>query len=348
MLTKDFDYNLPQELIAQEPAASRELSRLLVLSRSDGSIKDKFFPDITKYLEPGDCIVINDTKVLPARFYAKRKTGANIEGLLLDSQGKKFNAMIKNARKIKPPETIIALNRQGREHCRIKIIQKKRGNCQLEVIGQQNAIEMLQQIGYAPLPPYIKRNAQDKRNLSDIERYQTVYAKNTGAVAAPTAGLHFTEKIIQQLRKQGINTANITLHVGAGTFKPVTTEHIEDHQMHSEKYCVTEKAAENINNAKKNNGKIIAVGTTAVRTLETVAEKNGLIQPASGNTKLFIKPGYKFKTVQAMVTNFHLPRSTLLALVSAMAGRENILRAYKHAIKKQYRFYSYGDAMLII
>ena len=309
---------------------------------------DSRFSRIGDFLLPGDCLVLNDTKVLPARFFAQRQTGGRVEGLFL---GQKevgvWEVMLKGARKVKLGESICLKDKEKKDFCRAVLCEKKgAGKCVLKIETDADAEAVLDNIGFPPLPPYIKRNDDVLTAEMDKLRYQTVYAQKFGAVAAPTAGLHFTEELIAQLKRSGIIFAYITLHVGAGTFKPINTESLEEHEMHEERFSIDEKNARLINTTKERNGRIVAVGTTSVRTLETVAG-GPQIKACSDRTKLFIKPGYKFKIVDAMVTNFHLPKSTLLALVAAFAGLENSLAAYKHAIEQRYRFYSYGDAMLI-
>lgn len=337
------NYCLPSELIAQVPSEKRSQSRLLAMDRGSGAFCDRRFSDIIEYLRPGDCLVLNNTKVMPARFYGRRMTGARLEGLLLSSQDDKWTVMLKNARKVKLDETIVLCDRDGKDSFEAKIAQRlDDGRVVLEVDTGQGAEDVLSQIGFAPLPPYIKRKADKEMNEKDMERYQTVYAKTIGAVAAPTAGLHFTEELMRQISETGIKLAYVTLHVGAGTFKPVTADDLDDHDMHSERFSITQNDADVINAAKR----IVAVGTTSVRTLETVG-KDGKIEAGEGETKLFIQPGFEFQIVDAMITNFHLPKSTLIALVGAFAEMANVMSAYRHAIEERYRFFSYGDAMFI-
>jgi S-adenosylmethionine:tRNA ribosyltransferase-isomerase len=357
MLTRELDYDLPAELIAQQPAETRSQSRLLVLERGSpstslragGRINDSRFADIGQYLHRGDCLVLNDTKVLAARFYARRQSGGKLEGLFLRQQASGvWEVMLKGLGKVKAGEKIWLKGDNNEDYCSAEVIEKKdQGRCLLRIERDGPAEEILEQIGFAPVPPYIKRDADVRRAAQDKERYQTVYAKRLGAVAAPTAGLHWTNELLEKLKKNWIKVAYITLHVGVGTFKPVTTDTLEEHRIHEEWFSIDEKNAGVINEAKKAGGRIIAVGTTSVRVLET-AGAEGQVRAREGTTDLFILPGYRFRMVDAMVTNFHLPRSTLLALVSAFAGLETILKAYKYAIEKRYRFYSYGDAMLII
>lgn len=349
MQTKLLDYELPEELIAQQPSGVRSGSRLLIMRRSERKLHDKLFSDISQFLSAGDCLVINDTKVLQARFYARRKTGARLEGLFLEEkQTGLWLVMLKGSGKIKQTENIILNNRDGSEFCNAELIEKLgEGRCILKIDSPEPFEGILSKIGFTPLPPYIKRSSNIELDDIDRRRYQTVYAQKSGAVAAPTAGLHFTEQLIEELKTKGVNFANVTLHVGEGTFKPVNSENLDEHQIHSEWFTLDDINASKINTAKANGGRIIAVGTTSVRVLETAGD-NGQVSPCSGQTNLFIKPPYKFKMVDAMITNFHLPRSTLLALVAAFAGLEEVLAAYKHAVEKRYRFYSYGDAMLIL
>jgi S-adenosylmethionine:tRNA ribosyltransferase-isomerase len=349
MKTDRLNYYLPSELIAQKPLAVRSDSRLLVLNRSSGDILDSRFSSIGDFLSPGDCLVLNDTKVLPARFFARRTTGGKLEGLFLatDADGI-WTAYMKGIRKLKEGDEFYLKNRQKADFCKAVLLEKiDQGKCRLQIKADADARTMLDEIGFPPLPPYIKRNDDPTIAAEDEQRYQTVYARQSGAVAAPTAGLHFTEPLIEQLKQAGIKFAFITLHVGAGTFKPVTTDNLEDHQIHQERFSITQEDAAIINKLKEQGGRIIPVGTTSTRVLETVAA-GSQVEAMVGTTELFIMPGYKFKMIDAMITNFHLPKSTLLALVAAFAGLENIMVAYQHAIENQYRFYSYGDAMLII
>jgi S-adenosylmethionine:tRNA ribosyltransferase-isomerase len=346
----EFDYYLPQELIAQSPAESRSGSRMLVLDRYNGTITDSAFSHITDYLRKTDCLVINNTRVIPARFYAKKGTGAAIEGLYLSMEQGSWKVMLKNSAKVKEGQTIYLLDRSRKEFCSA-VLEKKllEGQCIIRPESTLDATAILETIGFTPLPPYIKRPDPLLQHQADHQRYQTVYAKLNGAVAAPTAGLHFTAEIMENIRKMGVSIAEITLHVGAGTFLPVKTETLEDHKIHSEEYQIDEANAAIINNAINAGGRVIAVGTTAVRTLETAARAANKRQiiPSKGLTNLFIIPGFEFKIVDAMITNFHLPKSTLLALVSAFAGMEPIRNAYKHAVEQKYRFFSYGDCMFI-
>jgi len=349
MKTEKLNYYLPSELIAQNPLSVRSDSRLLVLDRSAGDVSDSRFSSLGDFLSPGDCLVLNDTKVLPARFFARRATGAKLEGLFLgaDAEGV-WKAYLKGIRKLRQGDEFYLKDRQKGDFCKAVLLEKTgQGRCRLRIEADADAQTILDEIGFPPLPPYIKRDDDPAVAAADEQRYQTVYARQNGAVAAPTAGLHFTEPLIEQLKQASVQFAFITLHVGAGTFKPVTADNLEDHQIHEERFSIDKKNAAIINAVKNKGGRIIPVGTTSTRVLETVAA-DSRIEAAAGTTELFIMPGYQFKMIDAMITNFHLPKSTLLALVAAFAGLENILAAYNHAIEKRYRFYSYGDAMLII
>jgi S-adenosylmethionine:tRNA ribosyltransferase-isomerase len=348
MRTDELEYDLPGELIAQDPAAVRSDSRLLVLDRATGELTDARFSRLGEFLRPGDCLVLNDTKVLPARFFARRQTGAALEGLFLSAAAADlWQVMLKGARKTKLGECIRLQDRDGRDYRSAQVREKKHdGACLLQVEGCTSPEAVLDAIGFPPLPPYIRRDRNPAKARIDRQRYQTVYARTPGAVAAPTAGLHFTDDLIRQLSGRGIRFACVTLHIGAGTFKPICAEEVEQHQIHHEWYCLDEANAGVINAARHSGGRIVAVGTTAVRVLETLAGSEQ-VKPGMGTTNLFITPGYRFRIVDAMITNFHLPRSTLLALVAAFAGLDNIRAAYRHAIEQRYRFYSYGDAMLI-
>jgi S-adenosylmethionine:tRNA ribosyltransferase-isomerase len=349
MKTKELDYYIPSQLIAQQPACVRTQSRLLVLDRSKGRLIDARFDKLGDLLAPGDCLVLNDTKVLLARFFAHKTTGAKLEGLFLaEIEPNLWQVRLKGARKIATGQNLTLSSRDKADYCTAQVAEKSQdGKCLLKLQTSDGLETVLDKIGFPPLPPYIKRGDNPAQADTDATRYQTVYARNTGAVAAPTAGLHFTHELIDRLRNRGIRFAFITLHVGLGTFKPVTAEDLEKHKMHQEQFSIDRENAALINDAKAAGGRIVAVGTTSVRVLETVASASGL-QAQQGKTHLFITPGYEFKAVDAMVTNFHLPRSTLLALVAAFCGLENILTAYRHAVERRYRFYSYGDAMLIL
>jgi S-adenosylmethionine:tRNA ribosyltransferase-isomerase len=349
MKTEKLNYELPEELIAQQPLPVRSDSRLLVLYRRSGNIQDSFFSRIGDFLSSGDCLVLNDTKVVPARFFAQRLTGGKLEGLFLgqDSDGL-WKVYLKGSRKIKKGEVFYLKAKEGSDDFRVILIDKDTsGQCMLKLGVEDNTEDILEKIGYPPLPPYIKRGNNPAEATIDRQRYQTVYARQAGAVAAPTAGLHFTQELIRNLKNSGIEFAYLTLHVGAGTFLPVTTEELEDHKIHSERFSIDEKNARMINSTRQKGGRIVAVGTTSTRSLEAAAI-DSQIAAANGVTDIFITPGYKFKIVDALITNFHLPKSSLLALVAAFTGLDNILRAYKYAVEKRYRFYSYGDAMLII
>ncbi|MFQ6035812.1 MAG: tRNA preQ1(34) S-adenosylmethionine ribosyltransferase-isomerase QueA [Sedimentisphaerales bacterium] len=352
MKTEKLQFYLPSELIAQQPIPVRSDSRLLVINRKSCEFIDSQFNKLGDFLQPGDCLVLNDTKVLPARFFGRRNSGAKLEGLFLaESTTGIWQVLLKAARKVKTGEHIYLKNREKADFCTAEVLEKKAdGRCRLKIEVEAAPEAVLNEIGFPPLPPYIRRSDDLAAAAVDKLRYQTVYARHTGAVAAPTAGLHFTDQLLERLKQKGICFAYLTLHVAAGTFKPITTENLEDHQIHPEPFSIDEQNARIINATKEAGGRIIAVGTTSTRALETAVRRrrNSRIKAVSDTTKLFIRPGYKFKIIDAMITNFHLPKSTLLALVAAFAGLENILAAYRHAVEKRYRFYSYGDAMLII
>jgi S-adenosylmethionine:tRNA ribosyltransferase-isomerase len=347
MKTEELNYHLPSELIAQEPAEERGGCRLLVLVRSSGELSDSYFKQIGDFLLPGDCLVLNDTKVLAARFFCRRKSGGKLEGLFLNEREKGiWEIMLKGAGRLKVGERIYLVDKDKSVFSEAVFLGKTGGGrCKLKIDKEGSVESMLEETGFAPLPPYIKRGDNAAQDRIDKERYQTVYAREEGAVAAPTAGLHFTKELINELKKK-VCFAYVTLHVGTGTFRPIKAENIEEHEIHEERFSIDEENAGIINGAKKEGRRIVAVGTTSVRALEA-AGVSGHIEATSGSTKLFIMPRYKFKMVDAMITNFHLPKSTLLALVAAFAGLENILEAYRHATEQRYRFYSYGDAMLI-
>lgn len=349
MKTERLDYDLPRELIAQQPVPVRSNSRLLVLDRRTGGLIDARFNRIGEFLRPGDCLVLNDTKVLAARFFARRATGARLEGLfLVETEPGIWQVMLKGLAKVKLGEQMYLTDRNKADFCKAELIEKGAGGvCLLRVFAESPAEPVLDQIGFPPLPPYIKRGDDPVAAAEDKLRYQTVYARQVGAIAAPTAGLHFTGELIQQLEQAGICFARLTLHVGTGTFKPITTERIEDYRIHEERFSIDAHNLRIANAARDRGGRIIAVGTTSTRVLETIGD-NSPAGGVAGTTGLFITPGYEFRIVDAVITNFHLPRTTLLALVAAFAGLEKILAAYKHAIEQRYRFYSYGDAMLII
>lgn len=340
MKTSDFYYDLPEELIAQDPLADRSASRLLHLDRETGEIEHTDFKHITRYLNPGDCLVINDTKVIPARLYgSKVGTDAGIEILLLKRKGDNvWETLVKPGKKAKPG-TVISFGDGLLTGEVIDVVEE--GNRLIRFHYEGIFEEILDKLGEMPLPPYITHKLEDKN------RYQTVYAKNEGSAAAPTAGLHFTEELLEEIRQMGVNIAHVTLHVGLGTFRPVKVDDVEKHHMHSEFYVVEEDQAKLINDTKKNGGRIISVGTTSCRTLESAADEDGNLQAKSGWTEIFIYPGYQFKIIDGLITNFHLPESTLLMLVSALAGKENIMRAYEEAVEERYRFFSFGDAMFI-
>ena len=340
MKVSDFNYNLPKELIAQVPIKNRDESRLMVLDRKNKIIENKIFKDIIDYLEPGDCLVRNNTKVIPARLYGvKEETGANVEFLLLKRiEGDIWEVMVKPGKKLMPGARV----NFGNGALKAEILEKLDGGnrkVKFEYSGIFN--EILNEIGLMPLPPYIHEKLKEK------DRYQTVYAKYEGSAAAPTAGLHFTDKLFEKLKEKGVEVANVTLHVGIGTFRPVKVENIEEHDMHSEHFYIKAEDAEKINKAKKEGHRVIAVGTTSCRVLESIADENGYVKEVEGDTSIFIYPGYKFKCLDALITNFHLPESTLIMLVSALAGKDFIMQAYEEAVKEQYKFFSFGDAMFI-
>ena len=340
MKVEDFDYYLPEELIAQTPLVKREESRLLVSDKETGKIEHKKFYDITDYLTPGDTLVLNDTKVLPARLIGtKEETGAVIEILLLKNiEGDKWECLTKPARRIKEGTVVTFGNGELKAKC-CGVFDE--GIRHFELIYDGILMEILEHLGTMPLPPYIHEN------LEDQSLYQTVYAKEVGSAAAPTAGLHFTKELLKQIEEKGVNIAYVTLHVGLGTFRPVSVDNIEEHEMHSEFYSMTKEVADLLNKTKKEGHNIIAVGTTSTRTLETIASQYNEFKECNGWTNIFIYPGYEFKGIDKLITNFHLPKSTLVMLVSALAGRENILNAYKIAVEDKYRFFSFGDAMFI-
>jgi len=340
MNVNDFDYELPQELIAQDPIEDRSSSRLLVVHRDSGQLDHRIFRDIKEYLEPGDCLVINNTRVIPARLMGVREgTGASIEVLLLKRrEDSTWECLVKPGKKARQG-TVISFGDGLLMGEIIDVIDD--GNRLIRFKYEGIFEEILDRLGKMPLPPYITHE------LKDRDRYQTVYAKFDGSAAAPTAGLHFTKELLGEIRAMGVNIAEVTLHVGLGTFRPVKVDKVEDHHMHTEYYMVDEPTAKLINDTRSAGGRIIAVGTTSCRTLESAADENGVIHAGSGDTDIFIYPGYKFKMVDALITNFHLPKSTLMMLVSALAGRDLIMKAYAEAVKEKYRFFSFGDAMLI-
>ncbi|MEH7464253.1 tRNA preQ1(34) S-adenosylmethionine ribosyltransferase-isomerase QueA [Bacillus thuringiensis] len=336
-----FDFHLPEELIAQIPLEERETSRLMVLDRETGEIQHKHFTDILSYLHEGDCLVLNETKVMPARLHGvKEDTGAHIEVLLLKQEdGDTWETLVKPAKRVKEGTIISFGEGKLKATC---VGTGEQGGRQLEFSYDGIFYEILDELGEMPLPPYIKETLEDR------DRYQTVFAREVGSAAAPTAGLHFTEELLEELKKKGIQLAFITLHVGLGTFRPVSAETIEEHHMHAEYYHMSAETADLLNRVKQEGGRIITVGTTSTRTLETIAtDNNGKICEASGWTDIFMYPGYEFKAIDGLITNFHLPKSTLIMLVSAFAGRENVLHAYNEAVKEKYRFFSFGDAMFV-
>ncbi|MCL5781418.1 MAG: tRNA preQ1(34) S-adenosylmethionine ribosyltransferase-isomerase QueA [Firmicutes bacterium] len=341
MKLSDFDFQLPEELIAQEPVEKRDQSRLMVVHRDSGAIEHKTFREIIEYLRPGDVLVMNESKVLPTRIFGtKTSTGAKIELLLLRQVApNRWEALVKPGKKARTGDMLDfgngLMTGSILDHTDV-------GGRIIEFSYREPFLQVLERIGTMPLPPYIKKP------LADQQRYQTVYARQEGSVAAPTAGLHFTRELLEEIRAKGVKTVTVLLHVGLGTFRPVQVEDITRHSMHQEYFEITPQAAEEINRAKNRGGRVIAVGTTSVRSLETSCDENGQVLPGSGMTGIFIYPGYKFKVIDGLITNFHLPKSTLLMLVSALAGREKILAAYRLAVQEKYRFFSFGDAMFII
>lgn len=339
MKLTDFNYYLPEELIAQTPIEKRDESRLMLLDKNTGEIKHTVFKDIINYLQPGDCLVRNNTKVIPARLYGKKETGANVEFVLLKNiQGDIWEAMVRPGNKLHSGAKVVF----GDGILKATILETLNDGTrkvEFEYTGIFN--EILDKIGLMPLPPYIHESLKDK------DRYQTVYAKYNGSAAAPTAGLHFTDELLKEIEAKGVKIANVTLHVGIGTFRPVKEENIEEHHMHTEHYYIKQEDVEKINTAKKEGHRVIAVGTTSCRTLETIANEDGYVNECEGDTGIYIYPGYKFRCIDGLITNFHLPESTLLMLVSALAGRENVLNAYNEAVEEKYRFFSFGDAMFI-
>ena len=340
MNVKDYDYDLPEELIAQDPLEDRSSSRLMVLDRQSGDVEHRHFTDILEYLHPGDCLVINNTKVIPARLFGvKEDTQAKIEVLLLKrKENDIWETLVKPGKKAKPGTKLVF----GDGLLTAEVVDVvEEGNRLIQFHYDGIFEEILDQLGQMPLPPYITHQLKDKN------RYQTVYAKYDGSAAAPTAGLHFTKELLQKVKDMGVDIAEVTLHVGLGTFRPVKVENVLDLHMHSEFYMVSQEAADKIDRAKESGHRVIAVGTTSTRTLEAAADENGRLHETSGWTEIFIYPGYQFKVIDALITNFHLPQSTLVMLVSALAGREHVLHAYEIAVKERYRFFSFGDAMLI-
>ena len=339
MKVTDFDYELPEELIAQVPIEKRDESRLMVLDRKEQTIEHKHFKDIIDYLEPGDVLVRNNTKVIPARLYGKKETGANVEFLLLNNMEKDiWECIVRPGNKLHIGAKVIF----GDGLLKAEVLDTMPGGTRKVEFHYEGIFnEILDKIGLMPLPPYIHES------LKENDRYQTVYAKYDGSAAAPTAGLHFTPELLKKIEEKGIDIANVTLHVGIGTFRPVKEDTVEAHQMHSEHFYIKEEDCEKINKAKKSGHRVIAVGTTSCRVLETIADDNGYVKPTEGDTQIFIYPGYKFRCLDALITNFHLPQSTLVMLVSALAGKDYIMKAYKEAVEQKYRFFSFGDAMLI-
>lgn len=340
MKVSDFDFYLPEELIAQHPLEKRDTSRLMVLDKKTGKIEHKIFKDILDYLNEGDTLILNNTRVMPARLIgSKEGTGGKIEFLLLKRiEGDKWECLAKPGKSARPGRRFEF--GEGKLKCEVLEVLET-GNRIIEFEYEGIFEEVLDSLGEMPLPPYIHERLEDR------ERYQTVYSKETGSAAAPTAGLHFTEELLKEIEGKGVNVAYLTLHVGLGTFRPVKAETIDEHVMHSEFYQLSKETADIINNTKKNGGRVISVGTTSTRTLETIGDENGMVRECSGWTDIFIYPGYKFKVVDNLITNFHLPESTLIMLVSALAGQEHVLNAYKEAVEEKYRFFSFGDAMFI-
>ncbi len=340
MNVKDFYYDLPQELIAQDPLKDRAGSRLLILEKQTGQIQHRHFQEITEYLRPGDCLVLNNTKVIPARLIGEKEgTGAKIELLLLKrKENDIWETLVKPGKKAKPG-TVLSFGGGLLKGEIVEVVED--GNRLVQFRYDGIFEELLDQLGQMPLPPYITHSLEDKN------RYQTVYAKYDGSAAAPTAGLHFTPELLKEIQDMGVTIAEVTLHVGLGTFRPVKVEDVQDHHMHSEYYQITEETADLINRTRETGGRIICVGTTSCRTIESAASPQGILKASSGWTDIFIYPGYQFKVLDGLITNFHLPESTLLMLVSALAGREHILSAYQEAVRKSYRFFSFGDAMFI-
>lgn len=339
MKLDEFDFDLPEALIAQTPLSERSGSRLLALDKTDGTVEDRHFTDIVNYLDAGDTLVLNDTRVLPARLYGvKAETGAKIEMLMLKPIENGYEVLIKPAKRVKPGTEIVFGEGLLKAVCTDTFDE---GIRHVELIYDGVLENVLDELGEMPLPPYIKETLDDK------ERYQTVYARHSGSAAAPTAGLHFTEALLKEIEDKGINIATITLHVGLGTFRPVSADEIEDHKMHSEFYIMNEETADLLNKTRQNGGKIISVGTTSTRTLETIMRDYGEFRAASGFTDIFIYPGFEYRAIDALITNFHLPKSSLMMLVSAFANRDMIMETYRHAVDEKYRFFSFGDAMII-
>ena len=339
MKVSDFNYELPEELIAQTPIAKRDESRLMVLNKQENTIEHRFFKNIIEYLKPGDVLVRNNTKVIPARIYGKKETGANVEFLLLNNiEEDLWETIVRPGNKLHVGTKVIF----GDGLLKADILEVMEGGTRKVKFTYDGIFnEILDKIGLMPLPPYIHEELKEK------DRYQTVYAKYNGSAAAPTAGLHFTNELLNELEQKGVIIANVTLHVGIGTFRPVKEETVEEHKMHTEHFYIKKEDVEKINNAKKEGRRVIAVGTTSCRVLESISDENGMVKEVEEDTGIFIYPGYKFKCIDGLITNFHLPESTLLMLVSALAGRDYIMNAYKEAVKEKYRFFSFGDAMFI-
>lgn len=339
MNVSEFNYDLPEELIAQTPLAKRDESRLMILDRKTQTIEHKIFKNIIDYLEPGDCLVRNNTKVIPARIYGKKETGAKVEFLLLNNiEGDIWESIVRPGNKLHVGTKVIF----GEGILQAEVLEIMPGGTRKVKFFYEGIFnEILDQIGLMPLPPYIHEELKEKN------RYQTVYAKYNGSAAAPTAGLHFTPELLKQIEQKGVKIANVTLHVGIGTFRPVKEEKVENHEMHTEHYYIKPEDANIINETKEQGKRVIAVGTTSCRVLETVADETGRVKEAEGDTQIFIYPGYQYKCLDGLITNFHLPQSTLLMLVSALAGKEFVLKAYQEAVKEKYRFFSFGDAMFI-
>ncbi len=342
MLVKEFDYHLPEELIARYPAPERDGSRLMLLDRADGAISHGRFRDIAERLRPGDLLVLNDTRVIPARLYGRKATGGRVEIFLVrreETAGERWRCLLRSSKGMRPGQMVSLAGAMT-----ARVVQRLEPEGWLmEFAGEEPFSSWLEREGEMPLPPYLQRTADD----SDQQRYQTVFARSAGAVAAPTAGLHFTPQLLERLEERGVATTCLTLHTGPGTFQPVRVERVEEHRIHSEQYRISEQTCHAIRAARERGGRVIAVGTTSARTLEFAADGNGGVSPGAGEADIFIYPGYRFRVVDGLVTNFHLPESTLIMLVSAFAGRESVLRAYREAVRQGYRFYSYGDAMLI-
>ena len=341
MKVSDFNYDLPKELIAQHPYDKRDEARLMVLDKANKTINHRIFKNVIDYLNEGDCLVINNTKVIPARLYGKKETGAHVEFLLLKRiEGDTWEAIVRPGSKLKQGAKVF-FGDGILEATVLEVLENGNRKVEFKYDGIFN--EILDKVGMMPLPPYITEASKE-----DNEKYQTVYAKYDGSAAAPTAGLHFTEELLDKIRSKGVSVANVTLHVGIGTFRPVKVENVEEHKMHSEHFYIKEEDVQKIHIAKQSGHKVIACGTTSCRVLESIADENGLVKAVEGDTDIFIYPGYKFKCVDCLITNFHLPESTLIMLVSTLAGKDFIMQAYDEAVKQRYKFFSFGDAMLIL